>query len=153
MDVRPGDFSDPQVLELLREHLAGMHANSPPGSVYALDLSGLQTAEVAFFTVWDGDELLGCGAIKQLDSSSGEIKSMRTAARHLRKGAARAMLDHLLGVARARGYMRVSLETGSGDAFEPALTLYRKAGFANGDAFAGYTASEFNQFLHLDLQR
>jgi len=107
---------------------------------------------VAFFTVWQGDELLGCGAIKQLDSSSAEIKSMRTAARHLRKGAARVMLDHLLALARARGYARVSLETGSGPAFEPALQLYRRAGFVNGDAFGDYVASEFNQFLHLDLR-
>lgn len=152
MTILPGDLADPRVLDLLREHLAGMHASSPPGSVYALDLSGLQAPEIAFFTVWDADgELLGCGALKQLDAAAGEIKSMRTRAAHLRKGAAARMLDHLLALARARGYSRVSLETGSGPAFEPALALYRKFGFVNGGAFGDYVASEFNQFLHLDL--
>ncbi len=151
MDVRPGDFDDPRVLELLREHLAGMHASSPPGSVYALDLSGLQQPSVSFFTVWDGDDLLGCGALKHIDGGAGEIKSMRTAARHLRRGAAAVMLEHLLQIARSCGYARVCLETGSGPAFEPALALYRKYGFVPGPAFGGYTATEFNQFLHLAL--
>ena len=152
MDVRIGDFEDPRVLELLREHLAGMHASSPPGSVYALDLSGLQHPLVSFYTVWDGDDLLGCGALKHIDNDTAELKSMRTTARHLRRGAARFMLDHLLLIARARRYARVCLETGSGPAFEPALALYRKAGFSACDAFGGYTASEFNQFLQLALQ-
>ena len=152
MVIRPGDFEDPRVLELLREHLAGMHASSPPDQVFALDLSGLQQPAISFFTVWDGDELLGCGALKELDAETGELKSMRTTARHLRRGAGRAMLEHLLGLARVRGYRRVCLETGSGEAFEPALALYRKHGFVNGPAFGAYTASEFNQFLHLELR-
>ncbi|HTL31694.1 MAG TPA: GNAT family N-acetyltransferase [Kofleriaceae bacterium] len=151
MEIRPGDFSDPRVLELLREHLAGMHASSPPGSVYALDLSGLQQPSIAFFAVWDGDELLGCGALKHIDAETGELKSMRTSARHLRRGAGAAMLEHLLAVARARGYARVCLETGSGPAFEPALALYRKHGFVTGPAFGDYVATEFNQFLQLAL--
>jgi putative acetyltransferase len=151
MQIRPGDFDDARVLDLLREHLAGMHASSPPGSVYALDLSGLQQPSIAFFTAWDGEDLLGCGALKHLDASAGEIKSMRTAARHLRRGAAARLLDHLLAVARSRGYARVSLETGSGAAFEPALALYRKVGFVPGPAFGDYVATEFNQFLHLKL--
>jgi len=151
MEIRAGDFSDPRVLELLREHLAGMHASSPPGSVYALDLSGLQQPSVAFFTVWDGDELLGCGALKDL-GTAGELKSMRTAARHLRRGAAACLLEHLLGLARARGYARVCLETGSGPAFEPALALYRKYGFQPGPPFGDYAATEFNQFLHLAIR-
>jgi len=148
MDVRPGDFTDARVLELLREHLAGMHASSPPGSVYALDLSGLQQPSIAFFTVWDGDELLGCGALKHLDDDAGEIKSMRTSARHLRRGAAACLLEHVLAIARARGYARVCLETGRGPAFEPALALYRKYGFVPGPAFGDYVATEFNQFFH-----
>jgi putative acetyltransferase len=152
MKIRPGDLSDPQVLELLREHLAGMHASSPPGSVYALDLSGLQQPSIAFFTVWDGDDLLGCGALKQIDAATGELKSMRTTARHLRRGAGAFMLDHLLAVASTRGYQRVYLETGSGPAFEPALALYRKYGFVSGPAFGDYVATEFNQFLHLSLR-
>lgn len=151
MDVRPGDLDDPRVLELLREHLAGMHASSSPGSVYALDLSGLRDAAVAFFTVWDGDDLLGCGALKHLDAATGELKSMRTTARHLRRGAGRFMLDHLLALARSRGYRRVCLETGSGPAFEPALALYRKAGFEPCAAFGDYVATAFNQFYQRSL--
>lgn len=153
MDIRPGDFSDPRVVDLLREHLAGMHANSPPGTVYALDLSGLQHLTVSFFTVWDGDELLGCGALKHLDKSTAELKSMRTSTRHLRRGAAKAMLEHLLRLARARGYERVCLETGTGPAFEPAIALYRKYGFVPSGPFGDYAASEFNQFFELYMPR
>ncbi len=151
VNILPGDFDDPQVLALLRVHLAGMHDASPPGSVYALDLSGLKAPEIAFFTAWEGAALLGMGALKALDATSGEIKSMRTRAEHLRRGVAARILDHLLGVARSRGYRRVSLETGSGEAFEPALALYRKVGFVNGPCFGDYAPSPFNQFLHLAL--
>jgi putative acetyltransferase len=151
MDVRAGDFTDPRVLDLLRDHLAGMHANSPPGSVYALDLSGLQQPSISFFTVWNGDELLGCGALKQIDASTGELKSMRTAARHVRKGVGAHLLEHLLALARSRGYARVCLETGSGPAFGAAIAMYRKYGFEPGPAFGDYVATEFNQFLHLAL--
>jgi putative acetyltransferase len=151
LTIVPGDFADPQVLALLRAHLAGMHANSPPGSVYALDLSSLQTPDIAFFAAWDGADCVGIGALKALSPTHGELKSMRTHAQHLRKGVAARMLEHLLSVAQARGYARVSLETGSGEAFEPALALYRRRGFANGEPFADYAPSSFNQFLHLDL--
>ena len=149
MEARLGDFDDPRVLELLREHLAGMHASSPPGSVYALDLSGLQQPTVTFFTAWDGDDLLGCVALKHIDRAIAELKSMRTTARHLRRGVAAFLLEHLLRIARARGYARVCLETGSGPAFQPALALYRKHGFVSGPPFGDYVATEFNQFLHL----
>jgi putative acetyltransferase len=151
MDLRPADFSDPRVLALLREHLAGMHAASPPDSVNALDVSGLQAPSVSLFTVWKGEELLGCGALKHLDAVTGELKSMRTSARHLRRGAAAFLLEHLLQLARDRGYARVCLETGSGPAFEPALALYRKYGFVPGPAFGDYLATEFNQFFELAL--
>lgn len=151
MEIRSGDVSDPRVIDLLREHLAGMHASSPPGSVYALDLDGLQQPSITFLTIWDGDELLGCGALKQLDAHSGELKSMRVTRRHLGRGAGRAMLERLIAIARERAYTRLSLETGTGEAFEAAVSLYRRAGFANGPAFGGYAASEFNQFLHLEL--
>lgn len=146
-----GDLDDPRVVALLREHLAGMHASSPPGSVYALDLSALRAPDIAFFAAWHGDEAFGCGALKHLDDAHGELKSMRTAAAHLRQGVGARVLEHLLAVARARGYRRVSLETGSGAAFEPALALYRRYGFANGEPFGEYAPSAFNQFLHLDL--
>lgn len=151
MRIVSGDFEDDQVLALLRAHLAGMHASSPPGSVFALDLSGLRAPEISFFTAWDGEALAGMGALRALDANSGEIKSMRTHAEHLRKGVAAVMLEHLLSVARSRRYVRVSLETGSGEAFEPALSLYRKYGFVEGDAFADYPANPFSRFLHLQL--
>jgi putative acetyltransferase len=153
MEIRPGDFVDPRVLELLREHLTGMHATSPPGNVYALDVSGLRHSSVSFFTAWDHNELLGCGALKHVDRSTAEIKSMRTSSRHLRRGAGAFVLEHLIGLARGRGYARLSLETGSGPAFEPALALYRKYGFVAGPPFGEYAATEFNQFLHLVLPR
>lgn len=151
MRILPGDFADARVIALLREHLAGMHASSPVCSVHALDLSGLQSPDIAFFTSWRGEELLGCGALKHLDDRTGELKSMRTAAAHLRKGVAAGLLEHLLSVARSRGYRRVSLETGSGPAFEPALALYRRYGFVPGEAFGDYEATPFNQFFHLTL--
>ena len=149
--IVPGDLDDAQVLGLLRLHLAGMHAASPPGSVYALDLSGLRAPEIAFFTAWDGAALVGIGALKALDAASGEIKSMRTHPDHLRRGVAARLLEHLLALARARGYRRVSLETGTGPEFAAADALYRRYGFANGERFGDYAASDFNQFLHLEL--
>jgi putative acetyltransferase len=151
MRIVPGDFDDPHVIALLRQHLDGMHASSPPGHVFALDLSGLKAPGISFYTAWNGDALFGMGALKQLDPAAGEIKSMRTDPAHLRKGVGAAMLEHLIGIGRERGYRRISLETGSGPAFEAALALYRKRGFVNGGAFADYTESAFSQFLHLDL--
>jgi putative acetyltransferase len=147
----PGDFENAQLLALLRLHLAGMHANSPPGSMNAFDLSGLQAPDISVYTAWRIDKLLGMAALRELDSVTGEIKSMRTDPAHLREGVAKALLDHIFRVARERGYWRLSLETGSGEAFEPALALYRKNGFVNGAAFGGYELTPFNQFLHLDL--
>ena len=151
MIIVPGDFENAQLLALLRLHLAGMHANSPPESVNAFDLSGLQAHDVSVYTAWSDDKLLGMAALKELDSATGEIKSMRTDPAHLREGVAVALLDHILSVANERGYRRLSLETGSGEAFEPALALYRKNGFVNGEVFGGYEGTSFNQFLHLDL--
>ena len=149
--IKPGDVGDDRVRTLLARHLEGMHANSPPGHVFALDWSGLQKPEISFYALWDGEDLLGFGALKELEPRAGEIKSMRTADAHLRKGAAAAILEHIIAVARQRGYARLSLETGSGPAFEPALDLYRRYGFKEGGAFDGYEKSPFNQFLHLDL--
>jgi putative acetyltransferase len=151
LKIVPGNFEDPRVISLLRLHLQGMHANSPPGSVYALDLSELKAANISFFTVWEGETLLGMGALKEIDATSGEIKSMRTDPKHLRKGVAEALLEHLIVTAKSRGYRRLSLETGSGPAFEPALALYHKRGFTMGRPFGGYMPTEFNQFFHLDL--
>lgn len=150
-EIRKDDLSGEATLQLLALHLSGMHANSPPGSVYALDLSGLKAPEVTVWSVWEGDEVVGIGALKELADGSGEVKSMRTHPDHLRRGVAALLLNHIVAEAKARGLTRLSLETGSGQAFEPALALYRKRGFMDGAAFSDYQASAFNQFLHLSL--
>jgi putative acetyltransferase len=150
--IRIDDLAGTQARELLQLHLAGMHASSPPGSVFALDLSGLKALGVTVWTAWIGDTVAGIGALKDLDDGTGELKSMRTHPACLRRGVATALLEHIIGVARARGLRRISLETGSGPAFEPALALYRRRGFRDGEAFGEYVRSPFNQFLHLELQ-
>lgn len=149
--IREDDLSGAETRALLALHLAGMHANSPPGHVFALDLSGLLTSDVTVWTAWQGDRIASIGALKQLDPRHAEVKSMRTHPQALRRGAAAAILEHIIAVAEARGIKRLSLETGSGPAFEPALQLYRRRGFRDGDAFPPYARSEFNQFLHFDL--
>ena len=151
MDIRVDDLSSDATRDLLRLHLQGMHANSPPGHVFALDLSGLQVPEVTVWSAWNDDEICGIGALKQLDASSGEVKSMRTHPRYLRQGVGAALLERIIEEARTRNLRRLSLETGSGPAFEPALALYRRRGFVDGGAFADYVQSEFNQFLHMSL--
>ena len=150
-DIRQDDLSGAPTRALLALHLAGMHANSPPDQVSALDLSGLQTPQVTVWTIWSGEEIAGVGALKMLGLDHAEIKSMRTHPNHVRKGVAATMLAHLIEEARRRGLHRLSLETGSGPAFDPALTLYRSRGFANGEVFSDYVASDFNQFLHMEL--
>jgi len=152
ISIREDDLSAEPTRELLRLHLEGMLETSPPGHVFALDLSGLQRPDVTVWTAWDGDVILGMGALRQHDRSIGEVKSMRTHPDHLREGVGAAILEHIIREARSRGIVQLSLETGSGQAFEPALALYRKRGFAKGPAFADYVASDFNQFLHLRLQ-
>lgn len=151
MDIRLGDFDDARVQALLRLHVEGMNASSPPGTCFVLDLSGLKVPEISFYTAWEGSALLGMGAIKELDRTSGEIKSMRTDPSHLHKGVGRKILEHLLSIARARQYRRVSLETGTGPDFDAAITLYERAGFVRGPTFADYVESPFNQFYHLEL--
>ena len=150
-EIREDDLSGEATRALLALHLAGMHANSPPGSVFALDLSGLRVPEVTVWTVWQGDEVVAVGALRDLGDGGGELKSMRTHPDHLRKGAGALLLDHMIAEAEARGWKRLSLETGSGPAFDPALSLYRKRGFTDGEAFSNYERSAFNQFLHLRL--
>lgn len=150
-DIRKDDLSDPQTRALLTLHLEGMRGSSPPGHSFALDLSGLQAPGVTVWTAWDGDRVAGVGALKLLGEGQAELKSMRTHPDHLRRGVGAAILEHIIAEARSQGVRRLSLETGSGEAFEPALSLYRRRGFVNGGAFADYAASPFNQFLHLDL--
>ncbi len=148
------DLSGQATRDLLAIHLAGMHAASPPGTAFALDLSGLRQPEVTVWTLRDGDTVLGIGALKALPDGTGEVKSMRTHPDHLRRGVARALLEHVIAQATARGMTRLSLETGTGLDFEAALTLYRARGFVEGEAFgdyAGVADSGFNRFFHLDL--
>lgn len=150
-EVREDDLSSAEVRALLSLHLSGMNANSPPGHVFALDLSGLQTPEVTVWAAWQGKRAAAIGALKMLGGGVAEIKSMRTHPDFLRKGAGAAILETIIAAARERGVVRLSLETGSGPAFDPALALYRRRGFVDGPAFSDYRQSEFNQFLHLAL--
>ena len=136
--IQIDDLSGPEIRALLEEHLASMRRHSPPESVHALPIEELRKPEITFWTVWENGELLGCGALKELDAQHGEIKSMRTAARHLRKGVARTLLRHIIGEAARRGYRRLSLETGSMAVFEPAHQLYARHGFAVCAPFASY---------------
>ncbi|MDZ4371755.1 MAG: GNAT family N-acetyltransferase [Phenylobacterium sp.] len=149
--IREDDLSGQPTRDLLALHLAGMRDSSPPGHSFALDLSGLQVPEVTVWTAWIGAAVAGVGALKALGEDAGEIKSMRTHPDHLGQGVGAAILDHILAESRRRGLRRLSLETGSGPAFEAALALYRKRGFIDGPAFADYEKSPFNQFLHLEL--
>src|SRR6478736_5770969 len=129
MRIEPDDLTRPQVLALLQEHLDNMNELSPPESMHALDVSKLRAPGITFWAVWEGDELLGCGALKELEPGHGEVKSLRTPSALRRRGAGRAMLAHILQVARERKYERLSLETGSMEAFVPAQRLYQSVGF------------------------
>lgn len=151
LSIRIDDLTGQPTRDLLALHLRGMQTYSPPESVHALDLSGLSGPDITVWSVWRGPDIAAIGALRVHPDGVGELKSMRTHPDHLRQGVAAALLEHLIAEARARGLTRLSLETGSGDAFEPALTLYRRRGFTNGEAFGGYVASDFNQFLHLEL--
>ena len=147
MRIEVDDLSREEVHALLAEHLQSMHELSPPESVHALNLEGLKAAGVTFWTAWGGDVLLGCGALKELSATHGEIKSMRTPARRRRQGAGRALLAHILEEARNRGYERLSLETGSTAAFRPAQCLYESVGFTCCGPFANYLDDPYSVFM------
>jgi putative acetyltransferase len=149
--IRIDDLSGPEIRELLQEHLASMRLHSPPKSVHALPIEGLRRPEITFWTVWENGELLGCGALKELDSQHGEIKSMRTASRHLRKGVARTLLHYIIGEAARRGYRRLSLETGSMEVYEPARQLYARHGFTSCGPFADYGEDPNSVFMTKEL--
>jgi putative acetyltransferase len=151
VEIRREHLSSDVARDLVRLHLEGMHAHSPPDSVFALDYSGLMTPEVTLWSAWQADKIAGIGALKDLGGNVGELKSMRTHPEFLRRGVAVAMLEHIIGSARHKGMKRLSLETGSGAYFEPALALYRRRGFVDGDEFSNYKRTAFNQFLHLNL--
>ena len=151
MQIQIDDLSGPEIAILLAEHLDCMAEVSPPESRHALNLDGLRRPDITFWSAWDGAELAGCCALKELDAAHGEIKSMRTAKAHLRRGVAAMLLRHLLQEAQRRGYRRLSLETGSMPYFEPARTLYRKFGFAPCGPFATYRDDPNSVFMAKDL--
>ncbi|CAM3637193.1 GNAT family N-acetyltransferase [Marinicrinis lubricantis] len=147
MEIRQDDLSGPAIAALIGEHLNSMTLHSPPESIHALNLDKLKQPDITFWTVWENDELLGCGALKELDDKHGEIKSMRTATAHLRKGVARQMLEYIIEEAKRRGYERLSLETCTPDAFIPARKLYEKFGFEYCEPFADYTLDPYSAFM------
>lgn len=151
MRIEQDDLTRPEVHALLAEHLANMYELSPPESVHALDLERLRAPGITFWTVWDGAQLVGCGALKELSPTHGEVKSMRTPRSLRRRGAGRAVLAHILAEARSRGYRRLSLETGSQEAFKPAQALYASVGFRPCGPFADYREDPNSVFMTLEL--
>ncbi len=151
IELRLDDLRGPEIRALLEEHLRNMRAISPPESVHALDLEGLRKPEIRFWTAWSGADLLGCGALKQLDATHAELKSMRTADAHRRKGVARAVLLHLMTDARAQGITRLSLETGTEPPFLPARQLYAAHGFVECPPFADYRLDPNSVFMTCTL--
>ena len=149
--IQPGDLADERVIRLLTDHLTDMFATSPAESVHALDVSGLSVPEVDFWTIADGDELVGCVALKELDAEHGELKSMRTDAAVRGRGLGARLLEHVLAESARRGYRRVSLETGSQEFFRPARTLYAKYGFRECGPFGDYRLDPNSVFMTLEL--
>jgi putative acetyltransferase len=151
MIIRTGGLDDPQVIALLELHAREMSDHSPRGTCHFLDLSGLKTPDISFLSAWDGDMLLGVGALKQLGPLTGEVKSMRASPAARGRGVGFALLDHIVGLARDRGYTALKLETGTGPLFEAAHALYRRYGFAPCPPFAGYVETDFNRFYAMPL--
>lgn len=149
--IERDDLSGDAVQALLQRHADGMVEHSPPGACHFLDLDGLRHPSITFWSVWDGDDLAGCGALKQLSGTEGEVKSMRTADHHLGRGVGRRLLTHIVDEARARRYARLSLETGSGDGFAAACHLYESFGFERCGPFGDYAANDFSRFYTLAL--
>ena len=147
MDIRIDPLTSPAVIALLEEHLRNMALHSPPESIHALDLEALRKPEITFWTLWQHEELMGCGALKELDRNHGEIKSMRTASGHLRKGVAARLMRHILEEAKSRSYDRLSLETGSMAAFAPARKMYAGFGFEPCPPFGDYSEDPNSVFM------
>jgi putative acetyltransferase len=152
MKIIIDDLQHPAVHALLNEHLQNMYELSPPESVHALNLDKLRGPDITFWTVWENDLLLGCGALKELDPKHGEIKSMRTPFAHRRRGAGRTILAHIIEVARGRSYERLSLETGASEAFKPARKLYESFGFTYCGPFDDYPDDPNSVFMSLRLE-
>jgi putative acetyltransferase len=152
MEVKIDDLSGPEIFDLLEEHRQSMFLHSPPESVHALDIEGMRKPEMTFWSAWENGEMIGCGALKELDPQHAEIKSMRTATAHLRKGVARKILEHIVAEAERRGYKRLSLETGSADAFLPAQKLYASFGFEYCGPFADYAEDPYSVFMTKEIE-
>jgi putative acetyltransferase len=152
MKIEVDDLTRTQVHELLEEHLANMHELSPPEQVFALDLEKLRTPDITFWTAWEDITLVGCGALKELSLNYGEIKSMRTPALRRRTGAGRALLRTIIEEAKSRGYLQLSLETGSHPEFHKAHALYRSEGFQYSGPFAEYLENPHSVFMSLQLK-
>lgn len=153
MRIVEGDLRDPRVVDLLYIHLTSARAETAPGSAHALDLTGLQSPDISFWTIWDDETLIGVGALKRLTADHGEVKSMHTAQSMRGKGAGSAMLRHIIATARAHGMSRLSLETGSWEYFRPARAFYRSHGFIECPPFADYVLDPNSVFMSLDLRR
>ncbi|MDP5274212.1 GNAT family N-acetyltransferase [Chengkuizengella axinellae] len=151
MNIKLDDLTGPEIRDLIMEHLHSMTLHSPPESIHALNLDELKKPEITFWSVWKEEELLGCGALKELDGQHGEIKSMRTSSSHLKRGVARRLLQHIIEEAKQRGYQRLSLETGSMDAFEPARNLYVSFGFGFCKPFSDYIEDPNSAFMTKEL--
>jgi putative acetyltransferase len=151
MRIIEDDLAGLEIRALLETHFAGMLASSPPGSCHFLDFDGLNAPDVTFWSIWDGVELAGCGAVKALSATHGEVKSMRTHADHLRKGVGARMMEHIIATARKRGYNRLSLETGSTPDFDAAHVLYLRYDFGYCPPFADYVEDPFSRYMTLAL--
>jgi putative acetyltransferase len=151
MEIKIDDLTGAEIEAFLTEHLEDMKSVSPPESKHALDLDGLKAPEITFWSVWDQGVLVGCGAIKELDGSHAEIKSMRVSRNHRGQGYASSLLRHIIDEARSRGYTRLSLETGSMAFFVPARNLYERFGFKICAPFSDYREDPYSTFMSLDL--
>jgi putative acetyltransferase len=151
IQIKLDDLRGPEIAELLTEHLRSLAEVSPPGSMHALNLDELRQPGVTFWSAWQGSALVGCGALKELDAEHGEIKSMRTARAHVRKGVGRRMLEHIVAEAKRRGYRRLSLETGATEYFHPAHRLYATFGFRACPPFGGYGEDANSVFMTREL--
>ncbi len=149
--IRPAVFDDPRLRDLLRHHLETIAPTAPKESRHALDLSGLLHPSVTLWCLWQGESLAGIGGLKELSPEHGEVKSMRTAPDHLQRGVGRRLLAHIEATARERGYRRLSLETGAMAFFDPAVAMYRSAGFVDCQPFADYHPDPNSRFLTKSL--